>query len=243
MPLCMQTSHAHRVALVLLATSASATFGPENEPPDLWSELDAVGAAVWQLSATTGGYLRRESALLGEGLCMHAFGMNLHDTSEFIGNRAYLVVLLVTFPIALLQGASPVAIFQLGTAFLFTEWATPYLPTAFSHGAAHPNTSLVIITLVTVHGGGQKYRADRHHLGLARAAGRQSGTVGGRRVVVHRAVVTSVGRRQRRLDDGCIHHAMGTHVRMRVAPPHARSRHADVRVKNDQYETRQGVKK
>ena len=144
----MQTSHAHRVALVLLATSASATFGPENEPPDLWSELDAVGAAVWQLSATTGGYLRRESALLGEGLCMHAFGMNLHDTSEFIGNRAYLVVLLVTFPIALLQGASPVAIFQLGTAFLFTEWATPYLPTAFSHGAAHPNTSLVIITLV-----------------------------------------------------------------------------------------------
>ena len=94
-----------------------------------------------------------------------------------------------------------------------------------------------------LHGAGQIRWPYEDHLGLARDAGRQSGTVGGRRVVVHRAVVTSVGRRQRRLDDGCIHHAMGAHVRMRVGPPHARSRHADVRVKNDRYETRQGVKK
>lgn len=65
-----------------------------------------------------------------------------------IGNGAYLIVLLITFPLALLQGASPKAILQLGTSFLVTELITPYVPPMFALGAECPTTSLVIITLV-----------------------------------------------------------------------------------------------
>jgi hypothetical protein len=36
--------------------------------------------------------------------------------------------LMITFPLALLQCASAVAIFQLGVAFIATESTTPYVP-------------------------------------------------------------------------------------------------------------------
>ena len=48
--------------------------------------------------------------------------------------------------IALLQGASQMAILQLGSHV--TDFPTPYLSTGISYGTACPTTSLVIITLV-----------------------------------------------------------------------------------------------
>jgi hypothetical protein len=125
-----------------------ATFGPDNKPPDLWSDLDAVGAAMWQAGGTTGVILRHASAGLAERVCVYTLGMGIDESVEFIGNSAYIIVLLITFPIALLQGAGYIAILQLGIAFLFTEIITPYIPTAFAYAAANPTTSLVIITLV-----------------------------------------------------------------------------------------------
>ena len=82
-----------------------------------------------------------------------------------------------------------------------------------------------------LHAGGKALGSDRHHMGASRATGGQSGTVGGCCVVVHRAVVTSMGCSQCRLDDRCIHHSMGVHVRMRVETPHARLRHANHHVR------------
>jgi len=51
---------------------------------------------------------------------MQALGMSCDDASVLLGNNAYVLVLLITFPLALSQGASAVAIFQLGVAFIAT---------------------------------------------------------------------------------------------------------------------------
>jgi hypothetical protein len=42
---------------------------------------------------------------VGEAACMQALGMSCDDASVLLGNNAYLLVLLITFPLALLQGA------------------------------------------------------------------------------------------------------------------------------------------
>ena len=57
---------------------------------------------------------------VGEAACMQALGMSCDDASVLLGNNAYVLVLLITFPLALSQGASAVAIFQLGVAFIAT---------------------------------------------------------------------------------------------------------------------------
>jgi hypothetical protein len=63
----------HMMLLSLLATAACATFEPDNhcEPPDIWSELDAVeldavGAALWRSTLAAFSNLQRTTALLGE---------------------------------------------------------------------------------------------------------------------------------------------------------------------------------
>jgi hypothetical protein len=43
---------------------------------------------------------------------MQALEMSCDDASVLLGNNAYLLVLLITVPLALLQGASAVAIFR-----------------------------------------------------------------------------------------------------------------------------------
>ena len=91
--------------------------------------------------------LHRSNVALSQWIALS--NINLDNASGLIGYDAHLVVLLVTFPIALLQGASQMAILQLGAALnLVTDFPIPYLPTAFSYGTARPTTSLVIITLV-----------------------------------------------------------------------------------------------
>jgi hypothetical protein len=136
--------------LLILATAVCATFGPENElPPDLlWSELDGVRLACYRSALAMWLNIRRLSAVLGETACMQALEMSCDDASVLLGNSAYLLVLLITFPLALLQGASAVAIFQLGVAFIATESITPYVPFLFKFAAEHPRCSLVFITLV-----------------------------------------------------------------------------------------------
>jgi hypothetical protein len=57
---------------------------------------------------------------------MQALEMSCDDASVLLGDNAYLLVLLITFLLAPLQGASAVAIFQLGVAFIATESITPY---------------------------------------------------------------------------------------------------------------------
>lgn len=134
---------------VMLATLMLAATDSEQEPAlDLWTDLDAVGTAVGQASGTANVVLRRAFASLAESACLQLLGMDMADTAEITGNAAYLTVLLVTFPIALLQGASHVAIMQLGITFFVTELITPHAPFLFWHGAAHPTTSLLLITLV-----------------------------------------------------------------------------------------------
>ena len=65
-------AQAHMMLLALLATAVCATFEPGDhyEPPDIWSELDAVeldavGAALWRLTLAAFSNLQRASALLG----------------------------------------------------------------------------------------------------------------------------------------------------------------------------------
>ena len=76
-------------------------------------------------------------------------GVSCDQASVLVGNGAYFVVLLITFPVALLQGASYKAILQLGAVFMFTELITPYAPWAFVVCSSHPTASLVIITLLS----------------------------------------------------------------------------------------------
>jgi len=80
---------------------------------------------------------------------VRAFGVSCDQASVLVGNGAYFVVLLITFPVALLQGASYKAILQLGAVFMFTELVTPYAPWAFVVCSSHPTASLVIITLLS----------------------------------------------------------------------------------------------
>jgi len=56
---------------------------------------------------------------------MQAPEMSCDDASVLLGNNAYLLVLLIMVPLALLQGASAVAIFQLGVVFIATESIIP----------------------------------------------------------------------------------------------------------------------
>jgi hypothetical protein len=92
--------------------------------------------------------LHRSNVALSQWIALS----NLDNAFGLIGYDAHLVVLLVTFPIALLQGASQMAILSefkfTGRCILVTDFPTPYLPTIFSYGTAPPTTSLVIITLV-----------------------------------------------------------------------------------------------
>jgi hypothetical protein len=77
------------------------------------------------------GDVAQHSAIVcrvGEAACMQALEMSCDDASVLLGNNACLLVLLITFPLALSQGASAVAIFQLGVAFIATESITPYVP-------------------------------------------------------------------------------------------------------------------
>ena len=68
--------------LSLLATAACATFEPGDhyEPPDIWSELDAVeldavGAALWRLTLAAFSNLQRASTLLGERMLEEESGL------------------------------------------------------------------------------------------------------------------------------------------------------------------------
>jgi hypothetical protein len=157
------------------------------------------------------------SVVLQESACEQVLGAGTVEVAEHLGDAAYLTVLLIIFPLALLQGASHIAIGQLGFVFLGTEVCAPHAPMVFRMGMQY----------WLLHAGGKALGADCHHLGSSRATGGQSGTVGGCCVVVRRAVVASMGCSQCRLDDRCIHHSMGVHVRMRVGTPHTRSRHAN----------------
>ena len=76
-------------------------------------------------------------------------GVSCDQASVLVGNGAYFVVLLITFPVALLQGASYKAILQLSAVFMLTELVTPYAPWAFLVCSSHPIASLVIITLLS----------------------------------------------------------------------------------------------
>jgi hypothetical protein len=83
-------------------------------------------------------------------MCVHAFGVSCDQASVLVGNGAYFVVLLITFPVALLQGAM-----QLQghpptgrRVHVYTELVTPYAPWAFVVFSSHPIASLVIITLL-----------------------------------------------------------------------------------------------
>jgi hypothetical protein len=119
---------------------------------------------------------------------------NLDNAFGLIGYDAHLVVLLVTFPIALLQGASKMATLQVYWALRSCDRLPhPLLAHCIlvRHGA--PNHVTRDHHSAGVNGDGQTYGTDCDHLGPARAASRQSSSVGGGCVGVHCAIVTAVG--------------------------------------------------
>ena len=133
--------------MAVVAMGLADAIGPE-PALNLGNELNTVVIAVGRAAGTAAVLLQRASAALVEMACQHALGMSLADAAAITGDAAYLIVLLITFPLALLQGASPIAIFDLGVMFLATELASPYAPGIFWMCAAHPKTTLVAITLV-----------------------------------------------------------------------------------------------
>jgi len=111
--------------------------------------------------------------------------INLDNASGLIGYDAHLVVLLVTFPIALLQGASQMAILQLKWALRSCDRLPhPILAHCIlvRHGAPNHVTR---DHHSGVNGDGQTCGTDRDHLGPVRAASLQSSSVGGGCVFVH----------------------------------------------------------
>jgi hypothetical protein len=121
---------------------------------------------------------------------------NLDNAFGLIGYDAHLVVLLVTFPIALLQlrrESNGHTSSLLGAAFLCPDRLPhPILAHCIlvRHGAPNHVTR---DHHSGVNGDGQTYGTDCDHLGPARAASRQSSSVGGGCVGVHCAIVTAVG--------------------------------------------------
>jgi hypothetical protein len=146
MPLQVQ---AHLVTLVLLAkvaTTACATFGPKNEPPDLWSALDAVGAAVWQAGATTDGVLRSASADRVHVATCAWNGPRQRIRVDRLRRTPRRTPCHVSHRTTARRESNGHT--STGVYVLVTDFPTPYLPTAFSYGTACPTTLLVIITLV-----------------------------------------------------------------------------------------------
>jgi len=119
--------------LLILATAVCATLDQRTNCRPTFSGASwmACGwratAQPWRCGPTFGDCVHHFGIVCRVGLaaCMQAPEMSCDDASVLLGNNAYLLVLLIMVPLALLQGASAVAIFQLGVVFIATESIIP----------------------------------------------------------------------------------------------------------------------